>query len=32
MAVLSYLRATGLKLGILINFGEKSVQYTRIVN
>ncbi len=30
--VLSYLKATGLKLGILINFGNKSVEYTRIVN
>ena len=30
--VLSYLRATGLKLAILINLGKKSVEYTRIVN
>lgn len=30
--VLSYLRATGLRLGILVNFGKKSVEYTRIVN
>ena len=30
--VLSYLKATGLKLGILINFGTTRVQYTRIVN
>jgi len=29
--VLSYLKATGLKLGILINFGTPRVQYTRIV-
>ncbi len=27
----SYLRATGLKLGILVNFGEKRVQYKRII-
>ena len=30
--VLSYLKATGLKLGILINFGAKRVEYTRIAN
>lgn len=30
--VLSYLKATELKLGILINFGTPSVQYIRIVN
>lgn len=29
---LSYLKATGLKLGILINFGTTKVEYTRIVN
>lgn len=29
---LSYLKATGLKLGILVNFGTPRVQYTRIVN
>lgn len=29
---LSYLKATGLKLGILINFGTPRVEYTRIVN
>jgi len=29
---LSYLKATGLKLGILINFGTPRVQYTRIAN
>ena len=29
---LSYLKATGLKLGILINFGTQRVEYTRIVN
>jgi len=28
----SYLKATGLKLGILINFGKKKVEYKRIVN
>ena len=30
--VLSYLKATGLELGILINFGTKRVEYTRIAN
>jgi GxxExxY protein len=29
---LSYLKATGLRLGILINFGVPCVEYTRIVN
>jgi len=29
---LSYLRATGLKLGILINFGRLRVEYVRIAN
>ena len=29
---LSYLKATGLKLGILINFGTPRVEYTRIAN
>lgn len=29
---LSYLKATGLKLGILVNFGTPRVEYTRIVN
>lgn len=29
--VFNYLRATGMKLGILINFGAKSLQYKRIV-
>ena len=29
---LSYLKATGLKLGILIDFGTPRVEYTRIVN
>ena len=29
--VISYLKATGLKLGILINFGSKRVNYKRIV-
>jgi GxxExxY protein len=28
----SYLKATGLKLGILVNFGKKQVEYKRIVN
>jgi len=30
--LLSYLRATDLKLGILINFGAKCVEYIRIAN
>lgn len=30
--LLSYLRATDLKLGILINFGAKLVEYIRIAN
>ena len=30
--MLSYLKATRLKLGILINFGTPRVEYTRIVN
>jgi len=30
--LLSYLRATGLKLGILINFGTPRVEYVRITN
>ena len=29
--VLNYLKATGLKLGILINFGEKSLKYKRLI-
>lgn len=29
---LSYLKATGLRLGILVNFGVSRVEYTRIVN
>ena len=29
---LSYLKATGLKLGILINFGSKRVEYIRMAN
>lgn len=29
---LSYLKATGLRLGILINFGTPRVEYTRVVN
>lgn len=28
----SYLKATGMKLGILVNFGGKKVEYKRIVN
>ncbi|MBN1388359.1 MAG: GxxExxY protein [Bacteroidales bacterium] len=30
--LLNYLKATGLELGILINFGAKSLNYKRIVN
>ena len=30
--LLSYLKAIGLRLGILINFGAKRVEYVRIVN
>lgn len=30
--LLSYLKATGLRLGILINFGGKSVERERVVN
>ena len=29
--VLNYLSATGLKLGLIINFGKKSVEYKRII-
>ena len=29
--VFNYLKATGLKLGILVNFGKKSLDYKRIV-
>jgi GxxExxY protein len=28
----SYLKATGLRLGILINFGARRVEYVRIAN
>jgi GxxExxY protein len=30
--LLSYLKATGMKLGILINFGSKEVKFKRLVN
>jgi GxxExxY protein len=30
--LLSYLKATNLKLGILINFGKKKLEFKRIVN
>jgi GxxExxY protein len=30
--ILSYLKATGMKLGILLNFGGKKVEYKRMVN
>ena len=29
--ILNYLKATGYKLGLLINFGEKSLNYKRII-
>ena len=29
--VLNYLKATGFRLGILVNFGEKSLKYKRLV-
>ena len=29
---LSYLRSTGLRLGILFNFGSTRVEYTRVAN
>jgi GxxExxY protein len=30
--VLNYLKATDMKLGILVNFGEKSLTYKRVIN
>jgi len=30
--LLNYLKATNKKLGVLVNFGQKSLQYKRIVN
>ena len=30
--VLNYLKATNLKLGLLLNFGTKSLQYKRVIN
>jgi GxxExxY protein len=30
--LLNYLKATYLKLGLLINFGEKSLKYKRLIN
>ncbi len=29
--VLNYLKATGFKLGILVNFGQKSLEYKRLI-
>ena len=30
--VINYLKATGMKLGLLINFGESSLNHERLVN
>lgn len=30
--LINYLKVTGLPLGIIINFGKKSLQYKRIIN
>ena len=30
--VLNYLKATSLKLGLLLNFGASSLQYKRVIN
>jgi GxxExxY protein len=30
--ILNYLKATGLELGLLINFGARSLQFKRIIN
>ncbi|MHC4647951.1 MAG: GxxExxY protein [Planctomycetota bacterium] len=30
--VLNYLRATNVKLGLLVNFGASSLQYKRVIN
>ena len=30
--VLNYLRATNMKLGLLVNFGASSLQYKRVIN
>ncbi|PIS27647.1 MAG: hypothetical protein COT43_09465 [Candidatus Marinimicrobia bacterium CG08_land_8_20_14_0_20_45_22] len=30
--MINYLKATKFKLGILVNFGEKSLKYERFVN
>ena len=30
--VLNYLKATGCKLGLLINFGQESLKYKRLIN
>jgi len=29
--VLNYLKATGIKVGLLINFGSKSLEYKRLI-
>ena len=30
--LISYLKATGLKLGILVNFGQRRIEYRRVAN
>lgn len=30
--ILNYLKITGMRLGLLVNFGEESLEYKRIIN
>jgi GxxExxY protein len=30
--IINYLKATGMKLGLLINFGAKSLEYKRLIS